>query len=322
MCINVVVVGYGRGFNTKYYHCNTIRSIPGLELYGCCDLDRKRRNEARSEFGVKIFSCLEEVLEDPKVDLVVVATPNDTHAEIAIGALEAGKHVVTEKPMCLSVREADEMIEASRRNRRILSVRQNRRWDTDYLTVKKVLDDGILGEVFSIDSAMDMFVRPGGWRAKKEAGGGFLYDWGCHLLDQVVQLVNSRPKLVFADLQTRVWDVGVDTHALVITKFEDGLLAGIEVSNVSWLGRPRWHIRGEEGALIYQGGRAIVRTSRGEVEVQNVVGNPKGFYENISAVLNLGEELAVKPEEAKSVIAIIEAAFASAGTDSAVMVNL
>jgi len=312
MSINVVVIGYGKGFNPRYYHCSTIRTTPGLTLYGCCDIDPSRREEVKREFGVRTYSCIDEVLDDPKVDLVVVATPNNTHAPIAIKALNAGKHVVTEKVMCLNVREADAMIEASKRNNRLLSVRQNRRWDTDYLTVKKVLDEGVLGEVFLIDSAINMFIKPGGWRAKKEMGGGFLYDWGCHLLDQIVQLARSEPEVVFATLEYRVWDVDVDTHARVLTKFKNGLVTEVEVSNISWLSRPRWHVRGEKGALIYQGGRACVKTAAGETHIPDVPGNPRGFYENISAVLNKGAELAVKPEEVRTSIAIIEAAFLSA----------
>ena len=309
---NVVVIGFGMGFNPKQYHCNTIRTTKGLNLYGVCDIEPDRREEAQEEYGIKTYVDFDEVLDDDSVDLVVIATPNNTHAPMAIKALDAGKHVITEKIMCLNVQEANAMIEATRRNNRLLSVRQNRRWDTDYLTVKKILDDGMLGDIFSIDSAVGMFVKPGSWRAKKEAGGGYLYDWGCHVVDQVVLLAKSEPEKVFAILESRVWDVDVDTHARVLTIFKNGLVTEVEVSNISRISRPRWHIRGEKGALIYQCDKALVKTADGAIEIPNVSGNLREFYQNIAAALNDGVDLLVKPEEVRTSIAIIEAASLSA----------
>ena len=318
---DVVVIGFGMGFNPRQYHCNTIRTTKGLNLYGVCDIKPDRREEAQKEYQIKTFASFDEVLDDDHVDLVVIAAPNNTHAPLAIKALDAGKHVVTEKPMCSNTQEADAMIEASKRNQRLLSVRQNRRWDTDYLTVKHVLDDGILGDVFLIDSAISMYIKPTGWRAKKEAGGGFLPDWGGHLIDQVVLLAQSEPERVFAVLEYRVWNVDVDTHARVLTTFKNGLATEIEVSNISWLSRPRWHVRGEEGALIYQGGKALVKTADGETEIPNVTGNLREFYQNIAAAVNEGANLLVRPEEVRTSIAIIEAAFLSAQRGESVTVS-
>jgi len=151
---NVVIIGFGMGFNPKQYHCSIIETTKGLNLYGVCDIKPDRLKEAQKEYQIKTFVSFDEVLDDDNVDLVVIATPHNTHAPMAIKALDAGKHVVTEKIMCLNTQEADAMISASKRNQRLLSVRQNRRWDPDYLTVKKVIDDGILGDVFSIDSPL------------------------------------------------------------------------------------------------------------------------------------------------------------------------
>jgi scyllo-inositol 2-dehydrogenase (NADP+) len=309
---NVVVVGFGMGFNPKQYHCNTIRTTKGLNLYGVCDIEHNRREEAKKEYDIKTYADFDEVLDDDNVDLVIIATPNVTHAPMTIKALDAGKHVVTEKIMCLNVREADAMIEASKRNNRMLSIRQNRRWDTDFVTVKQVIDDGMLGDIFSIDSAVCMFIKPNSWRARKEAGGGYLYDWGCHVIDQVVLLAKSEPTTVFAVIESRVWDVDVDTHARVLTIFENGLVTEVEVSNISWLGRPRWHIRGEKGALTFQCDKALVKTANGTTEIPSVFGNLREFYQNIASVLNDGAELLVKPQEVRTSVAIIESAFLSA----------
>jgi len=312
MSINVAIIGFGMGFNIKQYHCNMIKNTRGLNLYGICDVDPNRLEEAQKEYQVKTFSNFDEVLNDNKVDLVVISTPHNTHADMTIKALNSGKHVVTEKIMCLNVKEADEMINASKRNNRLLILRQNRRWDTDFLTVRQIVNDGILGDIFSIDSSVNMFIKPSGWRAKREFGGGYLYDWGCHVIDQVVLLAKSEPKKVFAIMESRVWDVDVDTHTRVLIIFENGLSTEVEVSNISWISRPRWHIRGEKGAAIYQCNRAFVKTADGTIEVPNIIGNLHEFYQNIVAAINDGAELLIKPEEVRTSIAIIEAAFISA----------
>ena len=310
--INVVVIGFGMGLNVRQYHCNTIRTTDGLNFYGVCDILRDRREEARDKYHIKIYDSFGQVLDADNVGLVVIATPNNTHAPMAIEALNAGKHVVTEKIMCLSVQEADAMIEACKRNQRLLSVRQNRRWDPDYLTVKKVLEDGMLGDIFSIDSAVNQCIKPAGWRANNSAGGGFLRDWGCHLIDQILSLVRSEPERVFAILESRMWDVDVDTHARVIISFRSGLVSEVEVSNISWLSRPRFHVRGDKGALVYQRGKARVKTSDGETEIPNVDGGQHKFYQNIASAINQEADLIVKPEDVKQCVAIIEAAFLSA----------
>ena len=147
----VAVVGYG--FAGRCFHTYLVDLAEGLELYALA-----------SRFGIKTVETFEEILADEAVDLVVLATPNDLHAPQAIRAMEAGKHVVTDKPMCLSLREADAMIAASRENDRLLSVFQNRRWDGDFLTVKQVLDEGLLGAPFLIEMFWGQYGVPRGWR--------------------------------------------------------------------------------------------------------------------------------------------------------------
>lgn len=321
MSVNAVVVGFGLGFNTRQYHCQAIRRTEGLALHGICDVDPDRRGEAARDFGARVYERLEDVLGDGRVGLVVVATPNPDHAGQAVAALDAGKHVVVEKPMCLTTAEADAMIAAARRNRRLLTVRQSRRWDTDFLTVRNVLEQDLLGQVFSIDSALNMFMRPSSWRAEKSMGGGFLIDWGAHLVDQALILAGSPPARVFAILESRLWGVDVDTHARVLVGFRNGLQAEVEVSNISWLPRPRWHVRGERGALVYRGDQARVRTEDGERPVPNLVGNLHAFYENVAAAVNGGAEALVRPEQIRTVIAVLEAAQRSAERGEAIRLS-
>lgn len=291
---------------------DVIQRTAGFRLYGICDPEVACREEAVRLYGVRPYATIEQVLSDDDVHAVVVATPTQTHAPLALRCLEAGKHVVVEKPMCLTTREADELIEASRRKRRLLTVRHNRRWDADYLAVKDVIAQGLLGTVLVLDAAFNALIRPSGWRARADMGGGELVDWGCHLVDQVLQLMPAAPRSVFAHIDSRGWDVEVETYARLWLKFADGAIAEIEASNISWLPRPRWHVLGETGSLVYSQGRFRLRTNLEDREFAPPASQDMAFYAGVAEALKDGKEPPVKPEEVRRTIAVLEAAFVSA----------
>ena len=186
---NVVVIGYG--FAGRCFHAYLVGLASGLNLYGIATSRPEARDQIERDLGVKTFRHFDEVLADPAVDLVVLATPNDLHAPHAIQALAAGKHVVTDKPMCLSMAEADQMIAASQAHDRLLSVFQNRRWDGDFLAVKDALAQGLLGEPFLLEMFWGQYGPPRGWRSIARHGGGKFFDLGAHLVDQALQLIDA-----------------------------------------------------------------------------------------------------------------------------------
>jgi len=149
--IGGAVIGYGGMGN---FHSNKMQTVDGIELVGVYDIDPKRNELAESK-GIHAYSSREELLADPKISLVTVATPNDVHKEIVIAALAAGKNVICEKPVAMNSAELEEMIAAANRYGRLFTVHQNRRWDEDYLTVKKLVDEKQLGNVFRIESRPD-----------------------------------------------------------------------------------------------------------------------------------------------------------------------
>ncbi len=320
----VCVVGYGMG----QWHCNAIKQVDGLRLVAVCELDKKRLQQAVRDHAVKGYAHLKDALADRKVKVIVLATPHDTHAPLSIQAMEAGKHLVVEKVMAHTVDGADAMIAARDRNKVLLTVFHNRRWDSDYLTVKSVLQKGWLGDIVEVQSCVGGYGKPGGWRAARKHGGGMIYDWGSHLFDQLLQLF-GKPAWVFCRMRFGGFegeDYDVETHSHTVVGFERGVTAFVELSHFWQQPRPRWRILGTKGTLVKQSfdpnERAKVSTDlngmRAEIEVETVRGDWLDFYRNLVAALQGETELAVKPEEAREVVQVITAALKSAETGKVV----
>lgn len=238
-------------------------------------------------------------------------------------ASRAGKHVMTEKVMCMDLNEADAMIAAAREAGKALTVYQNRRWDGDFRTAKKVLASGALGKVFQIESSVNGWWYPAGWRGVKACGGGMLYDWGAHLVDQMVQLMlPAMPRTVFATSHAGVHDVDVETQTTAMIVFDNGVSAEIDVGCMSHITRPRWLIRGEKAAFqMADRQHAILKTENGEESIVVEQDRWAELYTNLGRHLNCGEELAVKPEHCRIAMAVIDAMMKSAETGTSVRVG-
>ena len=325
LMIGVGLVGYGAQFSMGKHHAGQIAATDGLELRGVYDLEPERREAAREEQpSANVYESYEELLNDTKIDLVVLVTPHNTHAPLSIQASKAGKHVMTEKVMCLSTKEADQMLAAAKAAGKALTVYQNRRWDGDFLTVKKLLAEGKLGKVFQIESSVNGWWFPGGWRGVKACGGGMLYDWGAHLTDQLVQLMlPARPKTVFATSHKGVHDVDIETQTTAAIVFDNGVSAQIDVGCMSYITRPRWLIRGDKASLLMPDWEtAKLKNESGEIDIPVEKSRWEDIYENLSAHLNRGEQLAVRPEEVRIAMSIIDAAFESAASGKSVEIPL
>ena len=327
MSVNVVVVGYGSAFGMGHHHSEMIGKATGLELVGVCEPDEERRAAAAATEGVPTYASLEAVCADDSVDMVSLIVPHDVHAPLAIQAMEAGKHVLTEKPMCVTTAEADAMIAASKANGVMLTVYNNRRLDPDFVTVKRLIDDGAVGEAFMVECAVGGARPLRGWRCSEAHGGGMIRDWGAHVLDQMCLIAGSPASSVYAQFEYRMWMdlMDVPTHTQLMIEFESGLRAEATFSNNMWAPKPRWLVLGEEGALFKQAGGAGNVTWHHEVagqpavtEVACIEPDRSQFYQNVSDHLNEGSELMVKPEETRRYVAIYEAAYESAATGQAV----
>ncbi len=337
----IVIVGYG-GMGS--YHAKLIKDNAYLEVTGTFDILKDRR-EVSQQDGYAAYESYEQVLNDAAVDVVLIATPNDVHKELALQAFKAGKHVICEKPVTLSVSDFKEMVSAADAAGRVLMVHQNRRWDEDFLTIKQMYNEKTIGDLFRIESRVHGANGiPGDWRHLEAHGGGMLLDWGVHLLDQVLFMVDSRIKSLNSRLSFILGDEVDDGFESVI-EFENGVSVLIEVGTTNFITLPRWYVKGTEGTGIIEdwslNGRVVTRNQDAvKVEpkpIQAGVGLTKtmappseeatitgalpepyrqssSFFDNFAAVIQGEAEPIVKNEEVLRVLNLIEAVFESART--------
>lgn len=314
------IIGYGGAFNMGRAHATYITQTPGLELTAICDLDPARTAVAAEDFTeTETYNAVEEMLGAPEVDLSVIVLPHNLHAAVSIACSQAGKHVICEKPMCITVDEATRMIEAARASKTMLSVFHNRRQDADYRALREiVVEKKILGEVFEIEAWMGGYGRPNPdwWRSSKKISGGHFYDWGAHYLDWLLGLVPGPIESVTGYFHKRIWhEVTNEDHVQAIIKFESGCIANVQMSSIAHAGKPRWWVLGENGAAVDKGGYFEVT---GDFEAAGYPANLRvpykadsewrTYYSNIADHLLRGADLGVKPEQARRVIAIMETA--------------
>jgi predicted dehydrogenase len=315
--IGVGIVGYGAMYSMGKHHSAEVHATNGMELRAIYDVLPERRDAAHEEQPeASVYETYEELLADPNVDLVVLVTPHNTHCPLSVQASQAGKHVMTEKVMCLNVAEADQMIAAANEAERLLTIYQNRRWDGDFLTVQKVLQSGQLGNVFQIESSVNGFYFPDGWRGVKRFGGGMLYDWGAHLTDQICTLLRpAKPVSVYAVSHDGAHDVDIETQTTAMIKFDNGVSAEIDVGCMSHITRPRWLIRGDKGAFVMPDWQsAMLKTAERETKVDVQPSDWHAIYQNVSDHLVKGTPLAVSAGDVRSAMQVIDAAFTSAKT--------
>ena len=245
--LSVGIIGYGRIGNE---HAGWLSSASGIRAVAVADATPARRDLAALR-GLRVYEEMEALLADPAIDAVLVSTPTAMHAEQVNRALTAGKHVMVEKPMALDVEQARQMIRTAANVGRVLSVFHNRRWDADYLTVRDLVASGRLGKLINVESRLGQFsscvgpaareYRPG-WRNEAAFGGGGLYDWGSHFLDQLWRLLwPARPCRVFAQLRGNVWTGDCDDFARVVLDFDSGAVALVEINTTTAAPSPLAH---------------------------------------------------------------------------------
>lgn len=340
--MKIAVIGYG-GMGS--YHASCLKEFAagggaGLSLAGVYDIDPARTEAARAQ-GLFAFSDAEEIWSDGSVGAVLIATPNDIHAVYVKKAAAAGKHIVCEKPIGLSLRQAEEMYAAAERAGVVLAVHQNRRWDDDFLTVRKLAESGVIGSVYKIESRVTGGNGiPGGWRKKRAQGGGMLLDWGVHLIDQMLQMIPSPVESLYCEF-SHIYGEEVDDGCDISVHFENGVNYRVVVSTDCFRSLPRWQVYGTEGTatvadwdlsggitriLTREGAKHGIRAGNGftrtmapregdsveELPLPVVHAEPFAFYKNFAAVCAGKGNPAVRKDEVLRVFRLMEAAQRSA----------
>ncbi len=335
--INVGIIGMGR--SGWELHAEPLRKMAGYRLAAVCDQSQARLDQAAQTFGVRTYRDPQALIADPAVDLVVIAAPSHLHAKLAIEALEAGKHALVEKPMALTLEEADAMVAASVRAKRLLTVFHNRRWDRDFCMIKRLVQKGVLGELMTLDSRVMTYgpewttygvpeFNPQ-WRIQKAYGGGFLADWGPHLVEQMLDLTGQWPDSVTCQLRAQIWATEVEDYFHMRVTFPSGLLVTLEGSNNARMPLPRWFVAGRDGTLTADGAWGKwtdmrIRGSVADIPVDMLpqdVGPSSGgrsydvgdelsaqFYGDLADSLATGHPSAITAARARNVMLILEAA--------------
>lgn len=334
--IRVGLIGYG--IAGQVFHAPMINAVPELKLTKVVERHSERSRERYP--WVEVVKEANTLFNDPAIDLVVIATPNVSHFELAQQALSAGKHVVIDKPFTTTSIQAQQLIDLAQQAQKILSVHHNRRWDGDFQTVKQLVEQGHLGRLVEYEAHYDRFrntLKPGAWRETPDLGSGILFDLGSHLIDQA-QVLFGLPQAITADIRSQRTEAKADDYFEIWLDYAELkviLRAGMLVRELG----PHFILHGTEGSFVKYGmdpQEAALRkgltpsepdwglepqsqwgtlnTQMGGLhfygQLETARGCYQAFYENVYQAIE-GAELAVKPEEARNTIRMIELALQS-----------
>ena len=345
---NFAVIGYG---GQGAWHTRQILGSEVAALTGVYDTD-PTKNALAEKNGIHAYHSFEEVLADNAVETVVIAVPNDDHKELVIRSLEAGKNVICEKPVEMSVAAFDEMTAAADKSGKLFTVHQNRRWDVDYLAMKKIVESGEIGELINIESRIHGSRGiPSDWRCTKAQGGGMILDWGVHLIDQILQIIKERIVRVYC-AETHITNSEVDDGFKLTMYFESGRTAYVEVGTYNFIAMPRFYLQCKNGSAIIEDWQKNAQVARMKawnekevLPVQTAAGITKtmaprdeitldmyeaersqsdvhDFYRNFCAALDGKAESAIKLCDVRRVMQVMEACFESSDKKQALEVNI
>ncbi|MEM7511963.1 MAG: oxidoreductase [Bacteroidota bacterium] len=341
---------FAYGMSGKVFHMPLLDHHSGFQVNKV--LERSRVTASLDYPYLEVVKTSEELLADPDIELIIVNTPEATHASLCKQALEAGKHVVSEKAFTVTSKEAQELIALAEEKDLILSVFQNRRWDSDFLTVKKVVEEGLLGRIVSFESHFDRyrtFIKPATWKEDDAPGTGILYNLGSHLIDQALVLFGE-PEEVFADLRVVRTNGRVPDYFTLIL-FYPTFTATLKASYLVKGRHPKYQVLGEMGSFkkfgmdpqedALKAGTTYGSEGWGEeVEenwgildaningldvsghVESIPGSYLSFYENIYQAIREGKPLEVKAKTALKTVQIIEASYESWRTGRKIQLNM
>lgn len=332
--IKVGVIGYGGAFNMGRQHLELARKA-GMTPAAVCELDPARLTVAAQEFpGIETYRSVSAMLKKSTVDLIIIITPHNTHAPLALQCLRAGRHVVCEKPLAITTAECDAMIAAAKKRGVLLSTYHNRHWDGCIMHAVKEIGKGVIGEIVRIEAHMGGWDKPRDWwRTSKKISGGILYDWGVHLLEYALQLIPAPIREVSGFAHHGFWapqtpfknDTNED-EAAAIVRFKNGAYINLRISQLDMNPKPAMlEITGTKGVYIMDHGCWDIITREKGVSVRRHGQNPPStyecYYQNIADALAKGARLVISAEWSRRPIHILDLACRSAKLGKALPVT-
>jgi predicted dehydrogenase len=326
--INVGLLAYGA---IGSEHSRAVSATEGMHLAAVADTNSDRLSAAR-ELAPEITSFTDstKMLDSGLIDLVVISTPPNSHYFWAKESLNRGIHVILEKPMALSVEHCDELMALAASKNLLLVVYQNRRFDADFVTMKKLIDDGVIGEVFLYESFVGGYSKPCSfWHSDVEVSGGAIFDWGSHFIDQILALIPGKVDSVTGINQKRVWNhVTNADHADVSITFSNGARATFTNSDLAAARKPKFYVLGTTGAIIGNWDPAAAsapadlpaiitlhRADGANEVISNINLTPNTFHQSVTDFINHKIPMMVTTDQSRDVVAIMQAAEESARTN-------
>lgn len=343
--VNFGIIGFG--FMGHVHEDMLVKQIAGAKVVAICDLDEANMADAITPDVLK-FTNYEDLLAIREIDTVLVVIPNHLHKTCVIKAADAGKNIICEKPVALNVAEFDEMLAAVEKNNVRFTVHQQRRFDKDFQTMKAVYDQKQIGSIYTIQNKLyGLNGNMHDWHVFKKYGGGMLFDWGVHLLDQLLFMIEGKLSTVYADVRN-VINGEVDDYFKILLRFENGIMAEVELGTYflkdaeRWFER-HWFMGGDKGTAYVDGFEAvggIARTAHllksvdkkptmsksgptrsfgppqpGVLQIEalpEVTTSHALFFEDYLSALREHRPFLVQPQEVRRVLSLMEAIFESA----------
>ncbi|MDD4688839.1 MAG: Gfo/Idh/MocA family oxidoreductase [Eubacteriales bacterium] len=345
-------IGFG---GMAKHHFEILSGYDRVTVKGIYDIDPQVMENAKND-GIYTYPSKKALLADEELDMVLVATTNEVHKDLAIEAMAAGKNVICEKPVTISSEELLEIIEASEKYGKVFTIDQNRRTNKDFVLMKRKVEEGLLGKPYVIESRVEgSRGMPKGWRTLKHLGGGMMLDWGVHLIDQIMYMVDEKVTNVFCKMY-HIQYAEVDDNFRLTMTFESGLTAHIEVSTNNYITHPRWYVLGEDGTLqiddwdcdgkivrcidkeneweekifYTKAGPTKTMAPRSKESIETmIISEPLDVVDDLTVVYNQFADaiegiapLTITPQQALRVMRVMEASFESAQTGMAIATDI
>ena len=253
--IRTGLIGYGR--NGQAMHGAAIRKSPEFEMTCVCDIDKKATDLAKEVFGCDVCDDYHDLLARDDLDLVVIVTPSDLHAKMACDALAAGKNVLVTKPWGINMDEVDSMIAAQKKSGKILMPWLPARWGSDIVKLREVVASGVIGDVFQIVRSQFTFGKRNDWQIYASRGGGYLLNWGPHIVDQAMILSGGEPVEISAFTKQIINPGDAEDVFYALMRMDNGIMITAQY-NISTSRTPNWVVRGTKGTIIMDGNKLTV----------------------------------------------------------------